>query len=291
MTAIRLAARPAPGPLFSSRAAGLAIMVRWAARISGSRLPHRLRGELFAGLFYCRAAVRQPGHGPGRQPCRARTAAGDGAQAVSLSGLLMVPALALGLWLWLGYRVGSGSGWMHVKLALVLGVIGYHHACRTLLRGFEQSAKPPQPPWYRRVQRSVRAAVRRTVCWWSSSRSSCRCPPSASQLGHAAGAGVCGAGALRQPVSLSGWRWARREDPVDDGRARLAAMAPRLRPLVQPAGLPAAGRAAADCARRSGVRMASALALAVAAPAVLSYATEVLQHFVPADTPRSRTWR
>lgn len=65
------------------------------------------------------------------------------------SGLLMVPALALGLWLWLGYGVGSGSGWMHAKLALVLAAIGYHHACRALLRGFERSANRRSHQWYR----------------------------------------------------------------------------------------------------------------------------------------------
>ena len=65
------------------------------------------------------------------------------------SSLLMVPALVLGLWLWLGYGVGKGQGWMHVKLLLVLGVIGYHHMCRTLLRSFEQLANRRSHKWYR----------------------------------------------------------------------------------------------------------------------------------------------
>ena len=58
------------------------------------------------------------------------------------SSLLMVPALVLGLVLWLYYGIGrgAGNGWMHVKLLLVLGAIGYHHACRSLLRRFEQLA-------------------------------------------------------------------------------------------------------------------------------------------------------
>ena len=54
------------------------------------------------------------------------------------SSLLMVPALALGFWLWLGYGVGKDSGWLPLKLLLVVGVIGYHHMCRLLLRNFEQ---------------------------------------------------------------------------------------------------------------------------------------------------------
>jgi putative membrane protein len=64
---------------------------------------------------------------------------------------LMVLAIALGLVLWLGYGVGRGpgSGWMHAKLALVVGTIGYHHMCRSLLRGFEQLANRRSHRWYR----------------------------------------------------------------------------------------------------------------------------------------------
>ena len=50
------------------------------------------------------------------------------------------------LWLWLGYGIGRGpgNGWMHAKLVLVVAAIGYHHACRRLLRRFEQVAQPAQ---------------------------------------------------------------------------------------------------------------------------------------------------
>jgi len=65
------------------------------------------------------------------------------------SSLLMLPALGLGLWLWLGYGVGAGQGWMHGKLLLVVGVLGYHHLCRSLLRGFEQAANKRSHRWYR----------------------------------------------------------------------------------------------------------------------------------------------
>jgi protoporphyrinogen IX oxidase len=52
--------------------------------------------------------------------------------------ILAVPALALGLWLWLGYGIGRGpgNGWMHAKLAIVVLVIGYHHACARMLGKF-----------------------------------------------------------------------------------------------------------------------------------------------------------
>ena len=65
------------------------------------------------------------------------------------SGGLMVAALALGFWLWLGYGIGKGQGWMHAKLLLVVGVIGYHFFCRTLLRSFEQMVNKRSHRWFR----------------------------------------------------------------------------------------------------------------------------------------------
>ena len=38
---------------------------------------------------------------------------------------------------------------MHGKLLLVVGVIGYHHLCRSLMRGFEQVANRRSHRWYR----------------------------------------------------------------------------------------------------------------------------------------------
>ena len=60
-----------------------------------------------------------------------------------LSGL----ALLFGLWLWLGY--GISGGWLHAKLVLVVLVIGYHHACGSLLRKFEQGRNTRSHVWYR----------------------------------------------------------------------------------------------------------------------------------------------
>jgi putative membrane protein len=67
------------------------------------------------------------------------------------ANILMVVALALGLVLWLGYGVGlgAGNGWMHAKLLLVVGVIGYQHMCRRLLRDFEQLANKRSYKWFR----------------------------------------------------------------------------------------------------------------------------------------------
>jgi protoporphyrinogen IX oxidase len=66
-------------------------------------------------------------------------------------GLLMVPALVLGVMLWLVYGVGRGpgNGWLHAKLGLVLVVLGYHHACGSLLRKFESGQARRSERWYR----------------------------------------------------------------------------------------------------------------------------------------------
>ena len=61
--------------------------------------------------------------------------------------LIAVPALAFGLWLWLGY--GYSGGWLHAKLALVILLIGYHHACGSLLRKFEQNRNTRSNVWFR----------------------------------------------------------------------------------------------------------------------------------------------
>ena len=63
------------------------------------------------------------------------------------SSMLMIPAIALGLWLWLGY--GFKGGWLHAKLALVILAIGYHHACGSLLKKFENGANRRSHQWYR----------------------------------------------------------------------------------------------------------------------------------------------
>ncbi len=67
------------------------------------------------------------------------------------SNLLMVLALVLGLWLWFGFGSGrfAGQGWLHAKLVLVVGAIGYQHVCRAHLRQFEQMSNRRSHRWYR----------------------------------------------------------------------------------------------------------------------------------------------
>jgi putative membrane protein len=61
--------------------------------------------------------------------------------------LLSIPALLFGVWLWLGY--GFKGGWLHAKLTLVILAIGYHHACGSLLKKFENGANKRSHVWYR----------------------------------------------------------------------------------------------------------------------------------------------
>lgn len=65
--------------------------------------------------------------------------------------LLAVPALVFGLWLWGIYaKLGMiAGGWLHAKLALVILLVGYHHACGRLLRKFEQGQNNRSHVWYR----------------------------------------------------------------------------------------------------------------------------------------------
>jgi putative membrane protein len=65
------------------------------------------------------------------------------------ANILMIVALALGLWLWLGLGVGKGQGWMHAKLLLVAGAVGYQHLCRAQLRRFENMANRRSHQWFR----------------------------------------------------------------------------------------------------------------------------------------------
>ncbi|PXX43913.1 CopD family protein [Undibacterium pigrum] len=65
--------------------------------------------------------------------------------------ILAVLALIFGLWLWQGYGIGKGpgNGWLHAKLTLVILLIGYHHACGSLLKKFEKGVNKRSHVWFR----------------------------------------------------------------------------------------------------------------------------------------------
>jgi putative membrane protein len=63
--------------------------------------------------------------------------------------ILAVPAVLLGFSLWLYFDIGAGQIWMHIKLAFIILVIGYHHACWSLLKKFRQQKNTKTGVWYR----------------------------------------------------------------------------------------------------------------------------------------------
>jgi len=63
--------------------------------------------------------------------------------------ILAIPALLCGLLLWLYFGIGMGDAWLHVKLFCVILVIGYHHACWSLLQKFRQGRNARSGIWYR----------------------------------------------------------------------------------------------------------------------------------------------
>jgi putative membrane protein len=57
-------------------------------------------------------------------------------------------ALATGIWLWLAWWLPT-DGWLWLKVALVAGLVGYHHVCRRLLRSFEARQNTKTHVWFR----------------------------------------------------------------------------------------------------------------------------------------------
>lgn len=64
---------------------------------------------------------------------------------------LAILALAFGLWLWLGIGIGLSRpmGWLHLKLALVVVLILYHHRCGRILVAFENGRNALGHRWFR----------------------------------------------------------------------------------------------------------------------------------------------
>jgi len=103
----------------------------------------------FAGLFYLpRIFVNLAMVPPGSDAERARLLL-MARKLYRFMGPLMALSLVFGLWLWLGYGVGAGSGWMHAKLAVVVALLGFHHACGRLLRRLTDGSSTRSHVWFR----------------------------------------------------------------------------------------------------------------------------------------------
>jgi protoporphyrinogen IX oxidase len=106
----------------------------------------------FAGLFYLPRMFVNLASVPADSHAERERLLVMARKLYRFSSLLMVVAIALGLVLWwqlYGAIKASGQYWLHVKLALVIAAIGYHHACRSLLRRFEEFANEKSERWFR----------------------------------------------------------------------------------------------------------------------------------------------
>jgi putative membrane protein len=61
---------------------------------------------------------------------------------------IMWLAVISGLWLWFAYWVPT-PGWLWLKVILVVGLIGYQHVCKSLLKKFEARANNKSHVWFR----------------------------------------------------------------------------------------------------------------------------------------------
>jgi protoporphyrinogen IX oxidase len=150
MTAIRLAGPgPVPGPFFGRCAFDNAPMGSAYLWVKAFHIV--FVASWFAGLFYLPRLFVNLAMVPADSHAERERLLLMARKLYRFGSLLMVPALALGLALWLYYGVGRGpgSGWMHVKLLLVAGVVGYHFVCRSMLRDFEQLTNRRSHRWYR----------------------------------------------------------------------------------------------------------------------------------------------
>jgi len=105
----------------------------------------------FAGLFYLPRLFVNLSSVPADSHAERERLLMMARKLYRFTSLLMIPAIALGLVLWWFYGVGIGPGqyWLHAKFLLVVGAVGYHHACRSLLRKFEQFANVRSERWFR----------------------------------------------------------------------------------------------------------------------------------------------
>ena len=105
----------------------------------------------FAGLFYLPRLFVNLAMVPGDSHAERERLLLMARKLYRFMSLLMIPAVVLGLVLWLYYGIGKGpgNGWMHAKLLLVIGAVGYHHVCRKILREFEQLSNRRTHKWLR----------------------------------------------------------------------------------------------------------------------------------------------
>jgi len=61
---------------------------------------------------------------------------------------IMLLTLATGIWLWVEYWVPTPN-WLWIKVALIVGLVGYHHVCKSLLKKFQSRTNRHSHVWFR----------------------------------------------------------------------------------------------------------------------------------------------
>jgi protoporphyrinogen IX oxidase len=106
-----------------------------------------------AGLFYLPRILVNLAMVPAESTAERARLLLMGYKLVRFSTILAIPAIVLGLWLWLGF--GITGAWMHAKLAAVVAIVGYHHACGRLLKRFAAGTNRRSHRWFRVFNEAV----------------------------------------------------------------------------------------------------------------------------------------
>lgn len=103
----------------------------------------------FAGLFYLPRIFVNLAQVPDDSVAERDRLLGMANRLYNFMLPLAILAILSGLFIMMAFRIGLGDGWMHVKLACVALLVGYHHGCGRLLRRFEQGQSQHSERWYR----------------------------------------------------------------------------------------------------------------------------------------------
>jgi protoporphyrinogen IX oxidase len=109
----------------------------------------------FAGLFYLPRIFVNLAMVPAGSVAERERLLLMAAKLYRFTALLAWPALGFGIWLWWmlrgvpGFGFGTGSGWLHLKLLIVVLAVGYQHMCKGLLRRFKAGGNRHGHVWYR----------------------------------------------------------------------------------------------------------------------------------------------
>ncbi|WP_137822858.1 protoporphyrinogen oxidase HemJ [Pseudomonas sp. D(2018)] len=102
----------------------------------------------FAGLFYLPRLFVYHAQAED-EPSRERFKVMERKLYRGIMGPSMIATLVLGIWMLYLNSGWLSQGWLHAKLTLVILLIGYHHACGSLLKRFARGENRRGHVFYR----------------------------------------------------------------------------------------------------------------------------------------------